>query len=538
MSSHKDRISVPIVKDGRDICRLIFMKADEGRYDLKLDFLGNSFQVQSYRLFSHRPIVWDVAEPKNNMSYHYGRNKNPVLIHIKNENPTDGENQYTTLPIHRIQPPNVNQMFPLPLMKIEIPDTVVNQAKKYRPKTKYNAINIEDSNVIEVFMLPEGGLEQKLTGRYSGVFLAYTMGSIEFFASNTVLSDYQKRGNVIPHGEPATRGIGIKELQGMELYASVFPVPQVNEGRAKLTVTFIENELAEAIFLNGLIREKEDDSGVYFGGANYRQLDFQPSMKQVGLVKDSVAAWMAARDYLSPQEKEEICKRAIEGRIKLKSELKKYENEIMLEERRLKKAASSFMARLYRLQNLCLSKHFPHSGEDGYRVTDEDIWLMTNFLFHSEEIHILFSKYMGNEHYTMVRRLIQSKQYAPGPAHDKEYDSEGYEIKEFSQPSIHEVVFNHTWLEYNDRFDVDLLRGSLNLLLGEDGSEPACSVAKGLLTSNNDNWGGMKKRLLDHGFICSPVQVCHMDSKITVKWMSADNNLLARIYERIISEED
>lgn len=537
MSSHKDRISVPIVKDGKDICRLVFMKADKGRYDLKLDFLGNSFQVQSYRLFSHRPIVWDVAEPQNNMSYHYGRNKSPVLIHIKSENPTDGEKRYTTLPVHRIQPPNVNQMFPLPLMKIEIPDAVVDQAKEYRPRAKYNAINVEDSNVIELFMLPEGGLEQTLTGRYSSAFLVYTMGSIEFFASNTVLSDYQKWGNVIPCGEPAMRGMGVKELRGMELYASFFPVPQVNKGRAKLTVTFIENELAEAILLNGLIRKKEDDSGVYFGGANYGRLDFRPSVKQVGLVEDSVAAWMIARDELSPQEKTAIYERAVEGRIKIRSELRKYENEIMQEERRLKKAVSSFMSRLHCLQDLCLSKHVPHSEEDGYRVTDEDIWFMTDFSFHSEEIHILFSKYMGNEHYTMVRRLIQSKQYVPKLAQEKKYDSEGHEIKVFSQCSIHEVVFNHTWLEYNDRFDVDLLRGSLNLLLGEEGSEPAYSVTRGLLTSNNNNWGGMEERLLDHGFICSHVEVCHMDSKITAKRMAADNNLLARIYERIMSEK-
>lgn len=43
MSKHDSRIFVPIVKDGKDICRLIFIKADEGRFDLKLDFLGNSF---------------------------------------------------------------------------------------------------------------------------------------------------------------------------------------------------------------------------------------------------------------------------------------------------------------------------------------------------------------------------------------------------------------------------------------------------------------------------------------------------------------
>lgn len=333
MSNHKDRIIVSIVKDGRDICRLIFMKADEGRYDLKLDFIGNSFQVQTYRLFSQRPVVWDVAEPQSNMSYHYGRNKNPVLIHIKNENPAEGEKQYITLPIHRIQPPNVNQMFPLPLLKIEIPNSVVSEAKVYREKTYHHKIDVEDSNVLELFMLPEGGVTQYSINKYVSAFWVYTIASIEFFATNTVLSDYQKYGNVIPHGEPATRGIGITELQGMDLYASIFPDPRVSVGRPKLTITFIENELTEAILLNGMIRNGRDDSSTYFGGANFKQLDFRPSMKQIGLIKDSVADRIMTESWLSSEERTGIYQRAVEGRIKLRSELKKYNTNLMKEER-------------------------------------------------------------------------------------------------------------------------------------------------------------------------------------------------------------
>lgn len=530
----KDQSSIPVIKNGKDICRLIFTKADNGRYDIKIDFLGNAFQVQTYRLFSHRPIVWDISDPQNSMSYHYGRDSSPVMIHIKKEKPEEGEKRYITLPITRIQPPNINQMFPLPLLKIEIPDVVVDQAKVYRKKSKHSVIDLEDSNVLELFMLPEGQLAQNLIEKYPSVSLVYMMISMEFFASNTVLSDYQKRPNVMPHGEPATRGIGLTNLQGMELYASIFPDARINQGSQKLKMTFIENELAEAILLSGMIQYKEDGSGIYFGGATYEQIDFPAPLAYVGPVKDSVADRTLTMDRLSYIERVELYQRAVAGRQRLRDELKQYNNEIEKEEEALKNAAATFMNCLHCLQNSCFSKHYPHSGEDGYRVTDEDIWLMTDFMYHSEDIHLLFSKYMGNEHYTMVRRFIRSANYAPPLPDEKKYDSDGCEIIVFRQCSVHEVIFNHTWLEYNDRFDVDLLRGCLNLLLDEDEKEPAISVTRGLLTSNSDHWGGMKEKLLRRGFICSTAEITHRDSKATNARMTADNHLLQRIYNRII----
>ncbi len=534
----KTQISVPVIKNGKDICRLIFTKADNGRYDLKIDFLGNAFQIQSYRLFSHRPIMWDVSGTQNSMSYHYGRDNNPVMIHIKKEQPEPGENRYTTLPITRIQPPNVNQMFPLPLLKMEVPDAIIDGAKNYQRKRKHKTIDLGDSNVLELYMLPDGLFEQNFMDKYPSVSFVYMMISMEFFASNTVLSDYQKRPNAIPHGEAAIRGIGITGLQGMELFASVFPDPRVNTGRQKLVMTFIENELTEPILLSGIIHYKKDGSGSFFGGANYNQVDFPAVLAHIGPVKDSVAERTLTFDRLSPKERTEIYQRAITGRMRLRDEIKQYNAEFKAEEESLSSAASAFMNCLHHLQNSCLNKHQPHSGEDGYHVTDEDIWLMTDYLHHSAEIHLLFAKYMGNEHCTMVRRSIKSKAYTPLPPHEKEYDAQGYEIMVFRSCSIHEMIFQHTWLAYNDRFDVDLLRGSLNLFLGEDEKEPAYSVTRALLTSNNDNWAGMKDTLLKHGFICSPVQVLEMDLNAIDEQMTANNGLLERIYRRIIETLD
>ena len=122
MSKKKD-IYVPIVKDDKDICRLIFQKKDYGRYDIKLEFLNNSYKVQTYKLFDTTPIVYDVENPENvNISYHHGLDDQPIVIHLKKNKVSEGENRYTTLPATKIQPPNNMQKFPVPLLKIEIPN--------------------------------------------------------------------------------------------------------------------------------------------------------------------------------------------------------------------------------------------------------------------------------------------------------------------------------------------------------------------------------------------------------------------------------
>lgn len=38
-------IKVPIIKDERDICRLIFTKFDNGLFDVKIDSLGKPFRT-------------------------------------------------------------------------------------------------------------------------------------------------------------------------------------------------------------------------------------------------------------------------------------------------------------------------------------------------------------------------------------------------------------------------------------------------------------------------------------------------------------
>ena len=100
--------------------------------------------------------------------------------------------------------------------------------------------------------------------------------------------------------------------------------------------------------------------------------------------------------------------------------------------------------------------------------------------------------------------------------------------------SVHETIFNHIWLEYDDRFDVDLLRGNLNLFLNEGEKEPPYSITRALSTSNNDCWSGMKEKLLKNGFICGNVKRCNTTPKLINNIMKRNNCLLERVYNKII----
>lgn len=74
--------SIAVVVNNQDICRLILKKPVDGKYELKISFLKNEFDVNAYRLFANRPIHWKVDEPERlDISYHKGENNKP-LTHL------------------------------------------------------------------------------------------------------------------------------------------------------------------------------------------------------------------------------------------------------------------------------------------------------------------------------------------------------------------------------------------------------------------------------------------------------------------------
>ena len=119
---------------------------------MKIDFLDNEYDVNCHRLFKNRPLHFDIEDSLEfNLSYHAGTHSDkPITIHLKRKEKKDGENQYQSLPISRIQAPSINQNFPIPLLKLEVP--TLEHPRQYKPKGYHKLINETDCNVV-IWML-------------------------------------------------------------------------------------------------------------------------------------------------------------------------------------------------------------------------------------------------------------------------------------------------------------------------------------------------------------------------------------------------
>ena len=106
--SKKKKVKIAVVIDGRDICRIIPFKPVEGKYEIKVDFLGNEFDVIYYNLFSTEPIKWKLENSEQmEVTYHKGENARPIVIHLKHKT----KNTYDRLPLSRIQAPMLINCF-------------------------------------------------------------------------------------------------------------------------------------------------------------------------------------------------------------------------------------------------------------------------------------------------------------------------------------------------------------------------------------------------------------------------------------------
>lgn len=268
-------IDVPIIKNGKDICRLIFTKAEEEKYDIKIDSREKEFRVQVYKLLARRPVEifqsdMTSYDKNHDISYHHGADNKPIVVHIKSKVREEGNLQYRTLPLTHILPPNANEKYPLPLLKLEIPGNVVETSSDYRKKNRHYPVDICNSNVVEVYMMNEN--HAKSTDLLqSFVEETQMIMPIDFFASNTILTGSQKMNTYIPH-EPEERCVIINELDGMSLMIIFYPEPTLDRRRNALYYTFIENQHASDILLNTLFVVDRENGRMFYGGANRMDL--------------------------------------------------------------------------------------------------------------------------------------------------------------------------------------------------------------------------------------------------------------------------
>lgn len=485
---NKNQISIPIVKDNKDLCRLIFQKAEAGNYDIKIECLGNPYQVYTYRLFSMSPICWNIDNPQDvNMSYHHGAHDYPILIHLK-DNSKEGRERYHTLPATRILPPNVNQMFPIPLFRLEIPQQVVDGALEYKAKSYHHVLDAGIANVLEIYMAPENfEMDTYFERKYATILLPQIMLSMEYFATNTVISDYAKNSHFLPEDEPVERFMSLGGLPGMKLFVAKYTVPEWDEYWDQLHFTFIENELAEEILLCTKVAYPKVNlrpdvyDRIYMGGATLEQLKppTGPWNRIPVMTNTTVMKALKSHD-LSQEEKDALTVRAGAARGRLYRELVAFSKKLEEEKHFYTERAREF---LHRLRALDLPKENKLS---------------------SEAVYILFARFLGLTHYVLYRRIISN---------DK-------------------VTYHHVWLELDDMLEIDILRGQFNLLLNKS-TEPDILISRSKPHFSDDNWEGMKSRLEQKGYQCENIQHATYDTERLKAIYEQENGYLEEVYGQL-----
>jgi len=328
MSKKKDP-KIAVVIDGRDICRIIPFKPVEGKYEIKINFLENEFDVIYYKLFSTERIKWELEDSTQlEVTYHKGENARPLTIHLKHKT----ENTYKRLPLNRIQAPDVNQLFPIPILKLEVPSSA--GAGMYNPKGYHRVIDPEDCNVIEIYMAHTDFDLDKFDAKLPGVYMAFMMQSFEMFATNTVTTGRQKSRNIIPEDKPTSIMTSVSIFNDMQIIAIHYRDPHIDKRLSKINVTFIENELSEAILAMMQVRYPPfSRNGVFdyieLGGATLRDVN-QPTipMKMPSIGENNVIADSLRRGFLSPEEKDKIYWHALKLRIQLRDALKESQKDV------------------------------------------------------------------------------------------------------------------------------------------------------------------------------------------------------------------
>lgn len=509
----KNNVDIPIVKEGKDICRLIFTRDDamQGRYDLKMDFRKNLYEVWTYRQFARYPVIWDVEYSENvSMTYHHGANDNPIMIHLKNEN-QEGAHRYRTLPASHIQAPNTNTMFPIPLCKIEIPSGIIERAQDYKKKARHYPVDMGNMNVLEVFMVSEEfDFSELAMKKYSQILSCQMFLSFDYYASYTVLSDYAKASHFMPeHGVAEERMIVIGELNGMKLVVNKFCVPEIDNFADKMHVTFVENELAEEVLLctlckyppiNPLTNEYDE---IYVGSANLEQLR-PPSLllARIPVLQESCADWALKGNLLDDGEKRRLEERAGTARWRMYRELKKHENYIQSQGEDYRRRAYLFRDAL-----AVLKRQSAENAEirEGVRYMDEkQAWLASDWCVHTYEIHMLFAKFLGLQEYDMqVCRITHQN-----------------------------MIFDHVWLRIDDYFEIDVTRDALDICCGKDGGNKQIPVlvSRSRFYVQDDPWDGMRKRLEDNGFICESPRYKSFKKEDIEAFFRMKNGLYESIY--------
>jgi len=234
---------VAIVQSGKDIGRIIPFNIDSSRdFEFKINFLNNDYEVNMYKLLSLAPIIFEVDDStKWEISYHRAFGIKPTVIHLKEKknNP-----DYKPLPLDRLVDPIVHTEFPLPFMEIEVPPSPTRNNYKPNPK-EHVSLDLEDCNVAEFYLTRISYNFENFMNKWPTISLRLMTASFEFFATNSLLTDNKFKYFMPSDGQKRRATVEFALNNDIKLIVNTYRNPELTGDKIK--VTFIENELAEAL---------------------------------------------------------------------------------------------------------------------------------------------------------------------------------------------------------------------------------------------------------------------------------------------------
>ena len=254
MSSITTRLE--LVKKNKSITKVMFVQKEDA-FDIKLCIPCGDYYIKGYKLLNEKPITGEAAKDKNmeiEVSYHSKKGDLAPKIHFKIIN--NGEATYKTMPLTRISSPTADSFVPFPLFKIEIPDTCLDTFETtnelHKKKYQEHIVN-NDHKVIEVYLISK---DSKVLERYSpyNELLRYFLAcNFEYFCTNKI--DGKKTPFFFKDRDyPSIRDVKVVELSNFRAIITTAIFPSLEKLIDKPIVTFIENELADAIFFHSLIK--------------------------------------------------------------------------------------------------------------------------------------------------------------------------------------------------------------------------------------------------------------------------------------------
>ncbi|AEF17816.1 hypothetical protein Thexy_1792 [Thermoanaerobacterium xylanolyticum LX-11] len=235
---------VAIIKKGIDIGRIIPFNKDESKYDFKISFAANDYEVNMYRFLSFVPEKVEIEDMTSwEISYHRSTALRPTIIHLKEKK---NHPEYKPLPLHRLVDPTLHNEFPIPFMRIAISSDF--SRKIYNSKSRKNILfDMEDANVAEFYLTHIDFNYERFARKWPTISLKLMVALFEFFATNNLLTDNNNKFKYFIPSDGGVRAVAEEFIvnNGMKFYINLYNNPElIGE---KIKATFIENEFADAL---------------------------------------------------------------------------------------------------------------------------------------------------------------------------------------------------------------------------------------------------------------------------------------------------